>query len=441
MDTPIYDFVKKYADSGTVRAHMPGHKGVSRLGVERLDLTEIGGADSLYEANGIILESERNASALFGAHTLYSAEGSSLSIRAMLAMIVRYSAERGRRPLVLAARNVHKSFMYGAALVGAEIEWIYGDSHLSCEMELKELRAKIAETNPTAVYITSPDYLGGVENIRAIAEICHTHGVLLAVDNAHGAYLKFLKPSRHPIDLGADIVCSSAHKTLPVLTGGGYLHISDNAPRELFEYARSSMELFGSTSPPFLILESLDLCNRELFEGYAEKISEFADAVAKCAEKLNTGGYILLSNEPLKLTVDAKKYGYFGYELAEILEADGIVTEFSDRDYLVLMLTPDVGEAGLSRITEALLAIPRRDRITEKPPKPSRLESPLSPREAVFSPSESVPVSNSVGRILAAASVGCPPAVPLAVSGERIDRQARDAFEYYGIETVSVVKE
>ena len=441
MDTPIYDFVKKYAETDPLRAHMPGHKGVSRLGVESLDITEINGADSLYEARGIILESERNASALFGAHTLYSTEGSSLSIRAMLAMIVRYSAEQGRRPLVLAARNAHKSFIYGAAMVGAEVEWIYGESYLSCNISLNELRAKIAETKPVAVYITSPDYLGMVENIQAIAAICHAHGVLLAVDSAHGAYLKFLKPSLYPIDLGADLVCSSAHKTLPVLTGGGYLHISEKAPRELLDYARSSMELFGSTSPSFLALESLDLCNRELSEGYAEAIADFARLAAKYAEKLNTGGYVLISDEPLKLTIAAKKYGYLGNELGALLELEGIIPEFSDRDYLVLMLTPDVGEAGLLRITDALLAIPRRDEIAENPPKPSRLESAVSARCALFSPSETVPVSNSFGRILASASVGCPPAVPLAVSGERIDENTQAAFEYYGIEFVSVVKE
>ena len=97
MKTPIFDFARKYAESGSVRAHMPGHKGVTRLGVEALDITEINGADSLYEASGIIRESEENATSIFGAHTLYSTEGSSLSIRAMLATLARYAAEKGRK--------------------------------------------------------------------------------------------------------------------------------------------------------------------------------------------------------------------------------------------------------------------------------------------------------------------------------------------------------
>ena len=440
MNTPIYDFVTKYANSKSIRAHMPGHKGVSRLGVEELDITEISGADSLYDADGIIKESEKNASALFGADTFYSTEGSSLSIRAMLAIIARYSASCGKKAKILAARNVHKSFVYGAALLGIDVEWIYGDSYLSFSLDYDEIEKMVAKSQPCAVYITSPDYLGRIADVKRIAEICHKYGALLAVDNAHGAYLKFLAPSRHPVDLGADLVCDSAHKTLPVLTGGGYLHISKSAPTELLSYVRTSMELFGSTSPSYLILQSLDLCNRELSCGYAEKISRYAEKIEKYIEKLNTGGYSLVSDEPLKITVEAKKYGYYGYELGKILEKCGIYPEFCDPDYLVLMLTPDNDE-DIARITDVLLSVPKKPEIKEELPRPSALDVALSAKEAVLSPSEAIPVSNSVGRTLAFASVGCPPAVPLAVLGERIDEKTRDAFLYYGIDKITVIKE
>ena len=419
---------------------MPGHKGVSRLGVEGLDITEIAGADSLYEASGIIKESEENASRLFGAHTLYSTEGSSLSIRAIVAMLARYAADTSKGKRILAARNAHKSFIYGAALSDIEVEWLYGESYLSCAIDLEALKNKIRETRPVAVYITSPDYLGRVADVRAIADVCHAEGTLLVVDNAHGAYLRFLEPSRHPIDLGADIVCDSAHKTLPVITGGAYLHISRNAPTELLAYARSSMELFGSTSPSYLILESLDLCNRELSSGYAEAIVDFAKKIEKYRAKLCTGGYFIISEEPLKITIDSKKHGYLGTDLASLLEESGIFVEFADPDYLVLMLTPDSGEDTLCTVTEALLAIEKRKEIKAASPKPTPLSRAMSHREALFSAHECVPVSNSVGRILATASVGCPPAVPIAVSGERIDENTREAFAYYGIECVTVVK-
>ena len=441
MKTPIYDFARAYAEGQALRAHMPGHKGVCRLGVEGLDITEIVGADSLYEASGIIAKSEACASSIFAANTLYSTEGTSLSIRAVAAMLARYADASAKNKKILAARNAHKTFIYGAALADVEVEWLYGETYLSCSVDADKLALRIREEKPVAVYITSPDYLGRVADVRAIADVCHRAGCLLIVDNAHGAYFKFLEPSCHPIDLGADVVCDSAHKTLPVLTGGAYLHISKSTPCELLAYARSSMELFGSTSPSYLILESLDLCNRELASGYAARIADFSAMMAEMRSKLNTGGYVILSEEPLKITIDAKKYGYLGTELASILEERGIYVEFSDPDYLVLMLSPDSGEDALVSVCEALLSIQRREELIAPPPKPAMLEAVMSPREALFSATECIPVSNSVGRILATASVGCPPAVPIAISGERIDECAREAFIYYGIENITVVKE
>ena len=122
MKTPISDFISKYSESGVARLHMPGHKG---SGDSRCDITEIKGADELYAAEGIILESENNASLLFGsAHSYYSAEGSTLAIKAMLTLA---ASERpcGEKPLFVAARNAHKAFVYGAAMIDADVEWIY----------------------------------------------------------------------------------------------------------------------------------------------------------------------------------------------------------------------------------------------------------------------------------------------------------------------------
>ena len=125
VSTPIADFVRRYAESGTVRFHMPGHKGKDFLGFEKFDITEIKGADSLYEADGIISESEKTASELFGSGaTFFSTEGSSQCVRAMLYLALthhrRFAAAADRaRPLVVAARNVHKSFVYAAALSAA----------------------------------------------------------------------------------------------------------------------------------------------------------------------------------------------------------------------------------------------------------------------------------------------------------------------------------
>ena len=437
METPICDFVRAYAESEAIRLHMPGHKGKNLLGLEALDITEIDGADSLYEASGIIQRSEENASRLFGCPTFYSTEGSSQCIRAMLYLAMLHAKEQGKRPVIAAGRNAHKTFLTGAALLDLDVRWLYpkGDSYLSCDLTPEEVEAVLEKEAPTAVYLTSPDYLGNVADIAGIAKVCHRHGAILLVDNAHGAYLKFLQPSRHPMDLGADLCCDSAHKTLPVLTGGAYLHCR----LQFRDWAKNALALFGSTSPSYLILQSLDGAN-PILAALANRLKDFVPSVEAVKEKLADKGYTLYGREPLKITISAKPYGYTGRELAQKLLEGNIVSEFADPDFLVLMLTPEIGQAALDALEAALLSTPRKSPILEEPPRFQPGQRVRTPREAMLSPMEQVPVEQSEGRILAAATVGCPPAVPIVVSGERIDAHAVSCFQYYGITHCSVMK-
>ena len=445
MDTPICDFVRRYAESNALRLHMPGHKGTAFLGMEPFDITEIDGADSLYEASGIIHQSETNAGRLFGCSTFYATEGSSQCIRAMLYLAVQRGKAQGRKPLIAAARNVHKSFLSVCALLDLDVLWLYPEesmSYLSCEIRPETLDARLrnAEQKPTAVYLTSPDYLGKVADIAGIAAVCRRHDVLLLVDNAHGAYLRFLEKSLHPIDLGADLCCDSAHKTLPVLTGGAYLHLSPAVEAELSPRAKNALSLFGSTSPSYLILQSLDAANGYL-DRYRAKLQEFLPAVAMLKEMLTRAGYCLYGQEPLKITIAAKSYGYTGKEIAQYLLSHQIVCEFADLDYLVLMVTPEIPVEDIRRLQDILLALPARSPLPQGAPAFRAGTKVLSIREAMLSSIVSIPVSESEGRILAAASVGCPPAVPILVCGERIDRHAIACFQYYGVNAVAVVNE
>jgi arginine/lysine/ornithine decarboxylase len=277
-------------------------------------------------------------------------------------------------------------------------------------------------------------------DISAISRVCKKYGILLLVDNAHGAYLHFLETPLHPIDLGADMCCDSAHKTLPALTGAAYLHISHNAPALFHERAKDGMALFGSTSPSFLILESLDLLNPYLDDGIRQDLTTFLPVVEDLKQSLTNKGYVLVGSEPLKLTLATKSYGYTGDELAELLEARGMYCEFSDPDYLVLMLTPQNSEEEIAELKAFLLELEKRPSIQDTPPSIPAPTRVCSIREATFASTEVIPVRESLGRTLASATISCPPAVPVVMCGERIDAAAVAAFHYYGIQNVEVMK-
>ena len=444
MNTPICDFVKSYAEGDFTRLHMPGHKGRSFLGCEKYDITEIDGADVLYSADGIIKKSEENAASLFGsAATFFSTEGSTLCIKAMLSLICQGKKER---PLILAARNAHKAFIYAVALLDFDVKWMYGknNSHLcSLVLTADEVEEYILSCDkaPDAVYITSPDYLGKTWDISALAEVCDKHGVPLLVDNAHGAYLSFLEENLHPISLGATMSCDSAHKTLPVLTGGAYLHISEKGKAYL-PHAEDCLSLHASTSPSYLIMQSLDLCNAYLSDGYGERLSHTVNRINELKKSLSVLTLEVAESEPLKLTLLPLSYGYTGNELGEYLYGKGISCEFYDRDAVVMMFTPENDNRDFKRVLDALSELPKKPCRRLSPlPSLEKAEKKLTLREAIFAPSEWINTENAQGRVCASPTVSCPPAIPIAVCGEVITKSAVEIFAAYGIEKVKVAKE
>lgn len=446
MNTPIYDFVKEFNENNVSRFFMPGHKGRCFLGIEfeqlnKYDITEITGADALFVADGIIDESEKNATKLFGSReTIYSAGGSTLCIQTMLSLVKM----KGKK--IIAGRNAHMSFINSCILLGLQPIWVLpkvSDKYGVCGLITADQIEEKIKQNPdaVAVYITAPDYLGNVCDIKQISKVCDRYGVDLLCDNAHGAYLKFADDNKHPLDLGVTMCCDSAHKTLPVLTGGAYLHLSDKC-----KYAKSEvkniMNMFGSTSPSYLILQSLDLCNWYLENRAKNEYKQIKTVVKQIKDRLKSKNIPYLENEIdfCKITIDANKIGYTGDKLKSILYKYGIECEYSNSEYVVLLISPFLQGPDYNNLFAFIDDIKVKKEIYKNKVTYTLPEVVLSPKEAFEKDFEIVNVEESQGRICAQTISLCPPGVPVIMCGEKINNNVKKILKNSGNIYIKVVK-
>ena len=269
MSAPLFDAVTAHAKKQKVSMHMPAHKGKFPAlgGIQKFDITEIPDTGSLFDGEGATALAEAEAQKLFGsAATFMSAGGCTLCIQAMF----RAAAPHGGK--VVCGRVVHRSAVNAMSLLGIEPVWVLPDPSagelFSGRITAEGVRHALEKTpEAKAVYITSPDYFGVISDVKSIAAVAREFGVPLLVDCAHGAHLKFLEKDISPLALGATMSAESAHKTLPVLTGGAWLQIGDES---FVPEIRRAMALFGSTSPSYPIMISLDLA-RDWLENNADE--------------------------------------------------------------------------------------------------------------------------------------------------------------------------
>ena len=170
------------------------------------------------------------------------------------------------------------------------------------------------------------------------------------------------------------------------------------------------------------------------------KLQSFVDKLQRFKSELDFAGYKTVGDEPMKITILAKEYGYRGGEISDYLATQGVFVEFSDPDYLVLMPSPQNSDAELDIAKAALLSLPKKSRISDTPPKVYIPKRACSVREAILSPSEVLPIEECIGKTVASVTAACPPAIPIAVSGEIIDEETINRFCYYGTEKCSVIK-
>ena len=451
--TPIVDYLNEYAASDMTRLHMPGHKGVEvgkceaeftsvadqkgivepagalsetdRIDKEkvigassvekllaeigRYDITEITGADNLYDPSGIIKESEENASKIFGVKTFYSTEGSSQVVKAMLYLAKkRWEKSKGNAnsdaaqsfgasgsdgaknstneiPCIIAVGSCHKSFYHAAELL--DIKVIKVDNNVPTPSD-KEANKRNLEVNssdadkivedilkatetakPIGVFVTYPDYFGNVVDLKEIKKALSELNVPLLVDGAHSAYFKFLDYDKypeykHPTDCGADLCCTSAHKTLPALTGTAYLHVNESFSDVISEVSHA-MDLFGSTSPSYLLMASLDLFNG-LSESYKKEVRSFCKKTELLKKELTDMGFTIHPSDPLRIVVCSDER-FKGSDFASSLREHKCEVECYDEDYIIMMLTPYNTDKDLDRIRESFLSLADNSQSTNTP--------------------------------------------------------------------------
>ena len=441
----LLDAALTYARAGFSRFHMPGHKGAALpypgFGqTAQLDLTEIAGLDSLYTASGVIREAERAYAQLYGAQDSFlSAGGSTLCIQAMLALALSPG------DTLLIARGAHVASVNAMALLDLHPEWILPAADPKTGLSLPVTPQQVAEglqahPGAKAVYITSPTFFGAMADIGGIARVCRARGVPLLVDGAHGAHLPFFSPNRHPIALGADFCCDSLHKTLPVLTGGALLHTSRQG---CDERAREKLSLFGSTSPSYLIMCSMDGALDYLRSGDArEKMHRTAQRLAQAKQKAGTLGYLIPKDEgdPLRLTLSAATLGYTGEQLGEHLRGQKVEPEYAAGGCCVFMASPFNTPEDFDRLEHALESLPPRQPLPVPQIELTLPKRACSVREAVFAPRTSIPVENAAGRVAGSLVAPCPPGIALVSAGELIDEQTILLLKNYGILQVAVVE-
>ncbi len=367
-NTPLYDALLAHKKLNRASFHTPGHKNSNKVlpkDLFELDFTELPDTDNLFEANGAIRESEEKAAKLYGAkRTLYSAGGCTLCIQTMLKLAVPFGGK------VIASRMIHKSAVNTLSLLHAEVKWIFPqfsevDNCLG-QVVVEDVEEALNEVPDAAcVYITSPDYFGNIADIKGIAEVCKKHRIPLLVDNAHGAHLKFLSKDIHPITLGADLAADSAHKTLPVLTGGAMLHIANEA---YLKPAKEAMSIFGSTSPSYSIMASLDIAMSWLKENAQKAYLKLENDISKIKIVAKSKELIreICNVDTTRLALHTTKLGFSGDEAAEYFRENGVEPEMSNHDTVVFIATPMNYDEDFSKLMSAIRTFPQKTTLTNE---------------------------------------------------------------------------
>ena len=448
--TPILDAAGAYAKQRPVYFCIPGHRyengapsDLSALWgdeVFKTDLTETPLTDDLHDAQGPILDAQKLSSELWGADSSYFlVNGSSCGIQAMIMTC------SGEDHSICIARNAHKSAFAGLVFSGARPVYAYPNTTeygFYGGIDPKEIDLILSESpDCKAVLIVSPTYHGVLSDIKAIADVCHSHGAALLVDEAHGSHLYFSDNlPKGALQSGADACVQSIHKTAGALTQSSLLHVKGGLiNRRLLE---SNLRLVQTSSPSYLLMSSLDAARKELAlngKEMAEKALELSRHARKkikiinglkCAGRELVGTCNIFDMDETRLVISAQEIGISGFELKEMLFCKhNIDVEFADDKSIVAIITYANSKEDIDVLINALESIAkgREKKQTNTACKPiPRAEYAISPRKAYFSESTQLDFDKALGKISAEMIAPYPPGIPVLYPGEIISKDIQD---------------
>lgn len=461
--TPLMDYLQRYAQSGAVRYHMPGHKG-RKLPVPfpaAWDITEIEGSDNLHNPRGIIAQSQALlAQAAGAAHSFYLVGGSTAGIQAM----ILFCAREGDKLLI--ERNCHKSVISALALSGAQPVYLWAQTDAAtglpgCLTPRQVQEAVRAHPDAKALLITSPNYYGCAADLPAIAQILHRAGMLLLVDEAHGAHLPYA-PQGAGFAAGAagaaDLWVQSAHKTLPAPTQSAMLHT--RSKRDVPRLQRL-LAMLQTSSPSYLLMAGLEyarawmqqhgaqglLCCQKGMDGIREMLNgEDGGIRAIGREIVGRGGIAAL--DPTRLVIDVSQNGLTGCQAEGWLrEHHGIWAEMSDMRHVVLLGAAADGADMVEGLRAALKELSgwKQGMLTHPLSNMDSLPVPkaaLDVRSVMLGNVRRVPLAQAEGEVFAAAVGLYPPGIAMLCPGEvagaahicALETAARRGAQLFGVQ-------
>ncbi len=437
MSLPINDGISKYISKGRISFSMPGHKGCSVIdskNIFKYDVTELDDTDNLLAPSGYIKESQQKLSEIYGTvSSHYLLGGSTCGIYSMISLAV----SEGQK--IIVDRFCHKSVISAIILCGAVPVYITPEYNYQFGFTGGILPAEVesaVEANPDAkaVIITSPTYYGTVSDVKSIARAVHKAGMLLLVDEAHGAHLRISNElPGSAVKCGADIAVQSVHKTLGALSGGSLLHINTDrfAPWQIEEV----LAMYHTSSPSYAalcVLEAAVLEADKLEKKYSALISEIdkcramvnAEAKAYWAGEELIGGCGIYAMDKTRIVINFSKLPITGYGVADILRKKyKIEVEMADERNIVCIATAYNNVSDIKALARAVLAITKKMTASSSKADDFKMLNPritMTPRRAYFSPWETVDMADAVGRIARTTVCKYPPGVPLLIPGEEI---------------------